>query len=140
MVNFAPWQHLKIFLKFQLKKYPHHLEKRATLPKTGEDATRLGLHILNTFDIFEGAIQNSTDNAPGIPPGVKSLETTEWVVLHDRTNLKTYFRTYEGLDIQMVDLKKIDFSKEGFRQIPLSKKLDVKDVTQSAQPLYHDRN
>jgi len=38
-------------------------------------------------------------------------------VTHDRTNLKTYVRTYGGLEVQMVDLKKIDFAKPSLRTI-----------------------
>jgi choloylglycine hydrolase len=84
----------------------------AHTPATALDAVNLGFHILNTFDIFEGIVR-------GTPP--HPFEMTEWTLVHDRTNLKTYIRTYQSLRIQMVDLKKIDFSKSGFRTIPISK-------------------
>ena len=42
-------------------------------------------------------------------PKLVNSDTTEWAVAHDRTNLKTYIRTYNGLEIQMVDLKKLNF-------------------------------
>ncbi len=106
----------------------------ATTPPDALGGVKTAFHILNTFDIFDGIILPRKDNSPPANIGLPIAgDITEWVIVHDRTNLKTYFRTYEGLDIQMVDLKKIDFSKEGLRHIPLSKKLDIKDVTQSAQ-------
>jgi penicillin V acylase-like amidase (Ntn superfamily) len=62
-------------------------------------------------------------------------DTTEWVVAHDRTNLKTYVRTYQGLTIQMVDLKKVDFTKPGLREIPLDNTFAPADITGNAAAL-----
>ena len=56
-------------------------------------------------------------------------DMTDWIVVHDRTNLKTYFRTFESLKIQMVDLNKIDFSLPGFKNIPLARDFAIEDVT-----------
>ena len=96
------------------------------------ETVRLGFHILNTFDIFKGVVR------PAIPKGPKRQsfqteepETTDWVVVHDRTNLKTYFRTYESLSIQMVDFKKIDFSRPGLREISLNREFIVEDVSEA---------
>lgn len=106
----------------------------ATLQKTALDAVRLGFHILNTFDIFEGIVR-ATPSAKNSTPLSSPMERTEWVILHDRVNLRTYFRTYNSLRIQMVDLKKIDFTQSGFRQIPLQADFVVDDVTTTSQSL-----
>lgn len=105
--------------------------------KSAEDTVNLGFHILNTFDIFSGIIRTPNNDANLSPEAKKSMhaENTEWVVVHDRTNLKTYFRSYESLAIQMVDLKKIDFAQPGFRQVALRKDFAVDDATASAKPL-----
>ena len=54
---------------------------------------------------------------------------------HDRTNLKTYIRTYNGLEIQMVDLKAIYFDQPGMRVIALQNDFTPEDITLKAQPL-----
>lgn len=102
---------------------------QSALPKkTAPETVVLGFHILNTFDIFEGAIRPAgAEKAP--------LETTQWTIIHDRTNLKTYFRSYGSLQIQMVDLTAIDFSQKNCLQIPLKKEFVVEDVTTSTIPL-----
>ena len=64
-----------------------------------------------------------------------STDTTEWIVAHDRTNLKTYVRTYGGLTIQAVDLKRAGFDKPGLRTIELQNDFQPVDVTEQAQPL-----
>ena len=64
-----------------------------------------------------------------------STDTTEWIVGHDRTNLKTYVRTYGGLKIQVVDLGRVGFDKPGLRTIELQTSFQPEDVTDTAQPL-----
>jgi len=116
----------------------------ATAGKTGPDTVNLGFHILNTFDIFDGAIKsdtaNQTENTKGFlkssgEPHVVNTDTTEWIVAHDRTNLKTYVRTYGGLKIQAVDLKQSQFDKPGLRTIDIENDFKPEDVTTSAKPL-----
>ncbi len=103
-----------------------------------------GFHVLNTFDIFSGAIRSNTAKqtpntkgflASGGPAKIVDTDTTEWVVGHDRTNLRTYIRTYEGLRIQMLDLKKIDFSKPGILQVEVARDFAPTDISGSAKPL-----
>ncbi|HSW87376.1 MAG TPA: choloylglycine hydrolase family protein [Rhabdochlamydiaceae bacterium] len=114
--------------------------------KTAEETVKMGFHILNTFDIFEGIVR--LKRAYGkqknpIPTGktlvasgeIYDEEITEWIVVHDQTNLKTYFRNYDSLRIQMADLKKIDFSQPGFRKIPMLSEFSVDDVTNNILPL-----
>ena len=116
----------------------------ATPGATASDTVNLGFHVLNTFDIFNGAIQSNTAdqtaNTKGFlsstgQPKLVNTDTTEWVVAHDRTNLKTYIRTYNGLEIQMVDLKAIDFDQPGMRVIALQNDFAPEDITSKAEPL-----
>jgi choloylglycine hydrolase len=112
--------------------------------KTAQETVNLGLHILNTFDIFDGAIKSDTAHQTANTKGflksageaqLVSTDTTEWIVAHDRTNLKTYVRTYGGLTIQAVDLKRAGFDKPGLRTIELQNDFQPVDVTEQAQPL-----
>jgi len=112
--------------------------------KTAPETVNLGFHILNTFDIFDGAIKSNTasqtENTKAFlkSPGeaqLVSTDTTEWIVAHDRTNLKTYVRTYGGLKIQAVDLKQAGFDRPGLRTIELENDFQPEDVTEKAQPL-----
>jgi choloylglycine hydrolase len=116
--------------------------------RTAPEAVNLGFHILNTFDIFDGAIKsdtaNQTENTKGFLKStgeaqLVSTDITEWTVAHDRTNLRTYVRTYGGLKIQAVDLKKIDFAKPGLRVLELENEFQPEDVTAKAVPLKDKR-
>lgn len=104
----------------------------AATPKTALHAVRLGFHLLNTFDIPEGLVRGSDQE---LPAGSDPLETTQWVIVHDQKNRKTYFRSYESLAIQMIDLKRIDFSEENIKIIPLRKEFVFEDTTDNAKPL-----
>ena len=116
----------------------------ASPAKTAPETVNLGFHVLNTFDIFDGAIKsntaNQTENTKGFLKSdgegrLVSTDTTEWIVGHDRTNLKTYVRTYGGLKIQVVDLGRVGFDKPGLRTIELQTSFQPEDVTDTAQPL-----
>ncbi len=101
--------------------------------KTALETVRTGFHILNTFDIFEGIVRDVGPKAN--PLKTSDFEMTEWIIVHDKTNLKTYFRSYKSLQIQMADLKNIDFAKPGFRTISLKKNFEIIDETTNALPL-----
>jgi choloylglycine hydrolase len=116
----------------------------ATPGDTANDTVNLGFHILNTFDIFNGAIKSNTAdqtaNTKGFlsssgKPKLVNTDTTEWTVAHDRTNLKTYIRTYNGLEIQMIDLNNAGFDKPGIRTIELQNDFAPADITTQAKPL-----
>ena len=116
----------------------------ATPGDNANDTVNLGFHVLNTFDIFNGAIQSNTAdqtaNTKGFlassgQPKLVNTDTTEWAVAHDRTNLKTYVRTYNGLEIQMIDLKKANFDEPGLRTIELQNDFAPEDITPNAKPL-----
>jgi choloylglycine hydrolase len=116
----------------------------AKTPKNAVEAVCTSFHILNTFDIFDGIIraqeiEKDNISLPAKQTGFRSNanqgDMTEWIVVHDRTHLRTYFRTYPSLHIQMVDFKKIDFSKGGFRQITMEKNFLAEDLSDRVQPL-----
>ena len=116
----------------------------ATPAKTASETVNLGFHVLNSFDIFEGAITSNTAdqtaNTKGFldskgPAKIVPTDTTEWTISHDRTNLRMYVRTYESLEIEMVDLRQIDFSKPGMRTIDLASTFAPKDITANSKPL-----
>lgn len=110
---------------------------------TALETVNLGVHVLNTFDIFEGAVQGTEGLPPmlskpgALPatPAVHPTDTTEWLIAHDRTNLKTYVRMYGGLECQAIDLTKLDFSKPGSRVIKLKTEFRPVDVTDTAETL-----
>ncbi len=99
--------------------------------KKGIDAVRLGFHILNSFDIFSGIVQPQIEEQKkGVSIGTPEPEITQWVIVHDRLNLKTYWRTYGSLQIQMADLNKIDFSTAGLREMLINNDFRVEEVTE----------
>jgi len=111
---------------------------------TASETVNLGFHVLNTFDIFNGAIQSNTADQTANTkafltstgqPKLVNTDTTEWTVAHDRTNLKTYVRTYGGLEIQVVDLKNAGLDKPGMRVIPMQNDFAPEDITSQAEPL-----
>ncbi len=111
--------------------------------KSALETVNAGFHVLNTFDIFEGAIRSKMSGETTTTLGQTKLnkttteptDITEWVVAHDRTNLRTYVRTYGGLTIQMINLTKIDFDRPGARQILLDKTFSPADITATAKDL-----
>lgn len=97
--------------------------------KTADATVSLGFHILNTFDIFDGIVRAKVE-----PQGERN-DITEWVIVNDQQNRKTYVRSYESLQIQMVDLKKVPLDRAGFQTIPLKKQLEVVDDSLNLKPL-----
>ena len=68
--------------------------------KTGEAAVLEAFHILNNFDIPEGAIRESRRDAHGNIVA----ERTIWTSAADLKRRRFYFRTYENSQIRCVDL------------------------------------
>ena len=115
----------------------------ATPADTASETVNVGFHVLNSFDIFNGAIQSKqadgttetkTLSASGKPKVVNS-DITEWSVAHDRTNLISYIRTYGGSLIQKIDHKTIDFGQPGLRTIELQNEFAPQDISSKSQPL-----
>jgi choloylglycine hydrolase len=109
----------------------------ATPSKDALSTVNLGFHILNTFDTFEGIIRGESDpskNGQQVPIE-HNTDITQWSIVHDRTNMKTYIRSYQNLSIEMIDLKKIDFAKVGIKTISQKTEFNPKDITQSAKAI-----
>lgn len=103
---------------------------------TAADTVREGFHVLNSFDLFDGVIRDDSAESRATIDGrpVVIDDKTQWVIAHDRKNLVTYVRTYESLEVQQLDLKKIDFAQGGFRQLELNKQFQPRELHDAAGP------
>ncbi len=95
---------------------------------TAEAGVNLAAHILNTFDIFSGAVRAKQGNKT-------YLETTEWTVYTDMTNKRFYFKTYEDQRIRKIELSKLNFDSGKVLVIPMvSEQPPFEDITAKAKP------
>ncbi len=92
--------------------------------KTGDDGVNLAAHILNSFDIVIGDVEDRGSNA---------LERTQWTTYADMTNGAYYFRTYDNQTIRKVDLKKINFNAPNCSTISMQDGDQFADVTSQAK-------
>ncbi|MFV0339626.1 MAG: linear amide C-N hydrolase [Parachlamydiaceae bacterium] len=67
-------------------------------------------HILNQFDIPVGAARSVED-------GVTYSDFTQATVVHDPSNLKYYFRTYDDQTIRLADLKTFDLNAKEIKKM-----------------------
>ena len=74
----------------------------ATLPKDALEGVTLAAHLLNTVDIPYGDIVENKEK--------KSIDYTQWVVIKDLTHRIFYYRTYEDLNIQYIDINKVNLN------------------------------
>lgn len=87
----------------------------APLQAKAEDAVRQGFQILNNFDIPLGV-----EFADGkIPVDIPSA--TQWTTVTDITNRVVYYRTMYNSAIRRIDLSTIDFTRVGYRAVPLDR-------------------
>lgn len=89
---------------------------------THEEAINLAEHLLNTVDIPKGTVRD---------PDKDSGDYTQWIIIKDLTQKGFYFRSYRDLALKKVDLKKLDFTKETKKGLPLDLKRGYFDVTDS---------
>jgi choloylglycine hydrolase len=82
-------------------------------------------HIVNAFNIVSGLVVERS------PQGkIVANETTQWASFRDLTNKVFYFQTYENPDLRKIDLRKLDFSADKVKFIPMyGDTQSVKDVT-----------
>ena len=73
----------------------------AVKPKNQTEALVLGQKLMNRVDLPAGLARD---------PSSGESDITQWVVFRDHTNKVYYYRTYEDMTLQAVDLKKLDFS------------------------------
>lgn len=87
----------------------------------GEDAMSEAFRILNSFDIPIGA----TD-----VPGMDIIGSTQWTTVSDSKALNYYYTTQFNSRVRLVDLTKVDFTKEDFTIVPIDAepKQDTEEV------------
>ena len=81
----------------------------ATTPKDGREAEMLTLHILNTFDVPAGVVEE-----PG-PGGMEMEEVTYADTICNLTDLRYSYRALDDPTVYVVDLKGTDFSRGASR-------------------------
>ena len=78
---------------------------------TGDEMEKTALHILNNFDLPLGFIRANDDPAHD--------DHTLWSSMANLTGLRYIVRTYDNPVPQLIDLKSVDFSAPGPREVAL---------------------
>ena len=88
---------------------------QASAPKlpTAGDAVLQCFQILNNFDIPVGI-----ESLPG-EPVADIPSATQWTSATDIAGRRIYYRTMYDSAVRCIDLRSIDFSKVGYRSVPL---------------------
>ena len=76
---------------------------------TGDEMEKTALHILNNFDLPFGLIRDGDDPADD--------DHTLWSTVANLASLRYIVRTYDNPVPQVIDLKKVDFSAPGPREV-----------------------
>lgn len=100
--------------------------------KNVEDAVRKGFYLLNLFDFFdvqEPSLMTKQSNSLSKEKKDRYSGISEWMIVHDNINLKTYFRGYQSLAVQMVDLNKAEFTQSRLREVKMKKGLAFENDT-----------
>lgn len=92
------------------------------------ETVNLAFHILNAVDIPIGAVGERVQAHDGKPASI-AYEQTQWVTVYDLSNRVAYFRTYQDLNIRMVDLKRVDFTGQKIVHVPMNNTMQVQDLT-----------
>jgi len=101
-----------------------YLAKSVFPVETGEATVNLADHIVNNVDIPTGAVLGEKGAKDDMP------DKTQWTVIKDLTNKKLYFKSYENTTLQVIDMKKLDFSKGAkVLDIPIDSKQIFVDAT-----------
>jgi choloylglycine hydrolase len=87
---------------------------------SGIGAVNLAEHLLNSVDIALGLVRD---------PGKDTGDYTQWIVIKDLTQKILYFRSYHDLTLKMIDLKKLDFTKDVKNIISVDMKAGAVDVS-----------
>ena len=85
------------------------------------DAVNRAWSMINSVDIPKGALywRHVSDEA----------QFTSWSVVLDFKNMIYYFRTYDNMTVQKIDLSKIDFANVPFKRDPLFGAADYQEYT-----------
>ena len=81
------------------------LVKNALPVDTADEAVVLAEHIINNADIPKGAVRGAKGGED------EGVESTQWTVFKDLKNRELYYKSYDNTTMQVIDLKKLDFSK-----------------------------
>ena len=96
----------------------------------GDETVYEVFRIMDNFNLPLGSAEGPDAN-PELLKGMRS--STIWTTAADTRNLKYYYHTQHNRKIRMVDLKKIDFSRNNgkIKHIPLDKRKsqEIEDVT-----------
>ncbi|TNF70056.1 MAG: linear amide C-N hydrolase [Gammaproteobacteria bacterium] len=92
-----------------------------------QQALTLAQHIINNVDLPYGYVRGAKDE----PLTYDNIDKTQWVVFKDLKHNKLYFRSYDNPTIQLIDLSKINLSKNAKPvSMPISQATQViPDVT-----------
>lgn len=94
----------------------------AKLAENSTEGVHLAAHLLNTVDIPKGNIRSAKGEA--------TADFTQWVVIKDLTNRMFYFRSYDNLDLKVIDLKKLNFTAGSPKNsLPIDLSVELIDVT-----------
>lgn len=105
------------------------LSHTAVPPKSADEGVNLAFHILNSVDIILGTVAERSPK----DPNEFIYERSQWSTVYDLNNQEAYFRTYGSLAIKKIDLKRIDFTGNVIKHIPMTTKLETIDVTADAK-------
>jgi len=89
---------------------------------TGKDAVLQAFHILNQFDIPQGA-------SVGMVAGKREADITQATLVADLKALKFYVTNYASRRIKMIDLNRVDFGGTKVIQIDLPTEEVIDDLT-----------
>lgn len=89
---------------------------------TGRDAVLQAFHILNQFDIPQGA-------SVGMVAGKPEADITQATIVADLKALKVYVTNYASRRIKMIDLNRVDFNDRKIIQIDLPTEETIDDLT-----------
>ena len=103
---------------------------QANAPKLSNSsaAVVLAFHIMNGFDLPPGSIGVSATTG-GEGGGIDGYETTEWIAVADMKNLRYYIRTYDNMDIRVIDLGRADLNAQQIKFVSLDQAQTVLDLT-----------
>lgn len=93
---------------------------------TASQAVLQAFHILNQFDIPDGAVRTDKN-------GKVEVDTTIATTVKDPKNLTYYFRTYDDQSIKMIGLNSFDPDSKELQSISMNGMQPVTDVSASAQ-------
>ncbi len=90
--------------------------------QTGREAVLEAFHVLNQFDIPQGA-------AVGMVESNREADITQATVVGDLKNLKFYVHNYYSRRIKMIDLNRVDFDGHEIIQVDLPREETIDDLT-----------